>query len=168
MQPPLQKKVLRLFHYALNPDGFLVLGTAETTGNSSDLYSIVDRKLKIYLRRNVQASGFADFSLSGIITSAAVGQAPEPRELKPLMTLQDAGLPARCLLVLFREVDPAPPEPTLETHPKEADAQDPRIHELERELMSTKDFLQSTIEELEAANEELKSANEELQSANEE
>src|SRR5437764_15170723 len=57
MQPPLQKKVLRLFHYALNPEGFLVLGTAETTGNSSDLYSIVDRKLKLYLLRNVQALG---------------------------------------------------------------------------------------------------------------
>jgi two-component system CheB/CheR fusion protein len=40
--------------------------------------------------------------------------------------------------------------------------------QLERELFTTKEYLQSVIEELEAANEELKSSNEELQSSNEE
>lgn len=41
-------------------------------------------------------------------------------------------------------------------------------HELEYELMVTKERLQTTIEELETTNEELQSTNEELQSANEE
>jgi chemotaxis methyl-accepting protein methylase len=35
----LQKKVLPLFHYALNRDGILVLGSAETTGGFSDLFA---------------------------------------------------------------------------------------------------------------------------------
>src|SRR5207244_2423175 len=43
-----------------------------------------------------------------------------------------------------------------------------QVHELERELLITKEYLQSTIEDKESANEELKSANEELQSSNEE
>ena len=45
---------------------------------------------------------------------------------------------------------------------------DPVVVSLERELESTKEYLQTTIEELETSNEELKSTNEELQSINEE
>jgi two-component system CheB/CheR fusion protein len=49
-----------------------------------------------------------------------------------------------------------------------SDAQAGRIKNLERELQSTREYLQTTTEELETSNEELKSTNEELQSANEE
>ena len=45
---------------------------------------------------------------------------------------------------------------------------DPRMFELENELVETRERLQTTIEELETTNEEMMSANEELQSANEE
>ena len=51
MDGELQKKIIPLFHYALNPGGFLVLGTSETVGDFSDLYSTVDRKLKLYQRK---------------------------------------------------------------------------------------------------------------------
>lgn len=46
----LQKKVVSLFHYALNPDGVLFLGTSETVGELLDYFSTLDRKAKIYLR----------------------------------------------------------------------------------------------------------------------
>lgn len=46
--PDLQKKVMPIFHYALNPDGILFLGTAESTGSESDLFSTVNSKWKIY------------------------------------------------------------------------------------------------------------------------
>jgi two-component system CheB/CheR fusion protein len=49
-----------------------------------------------------------------------------------------------------------------------ADTPDPRIQTLERELLSSREYMQSIIEEQEATNEELQSANEEIQSANEE
>jgi len=48
------------------------------------------------------------------------------------------------------------------------DTADPYLAKLERELLSTREYLQSTNEELETSNEELKSTNEELQSVNEE
>ena len=48
--PQLQKKLMPLFHYALNPDGILLLGTSETVGNFTDLFSPIDRKSKLYKR----------------------------------------------------------------------------------------------------------------------
>ncbi|MBF0216824.1 MAG: PAS domain-containing protein [Candidatus Omnitrophica bacterium] len=47
----LQKKLMPLFNYALNPRGILFLGTAETVGESHDLFTALDRKAKIYERK---------------------------------------------------------------------------------------------------------------------
>ena len=47
----LQKKLIPLFHYALNPGGMLFLGTSETVGEFVDLFAAVDRKSKLYQRR---------------------------------------------------------------------------------------------------------------------
>ncbi|MEH2124574.1 chemotaxis protein CheB [Nostoc sp.] len=44
----LQKRILPIFHYSLNPTGFLLLGTSESTGKYSDLFTLVDKKYKIY------------------------------------------------------------------------------------------------------------------------
>jgi two-component system CheB/CheR fusion protein len=49
--PALQSKVMRLFHYALRPSGYLVLGLSETVGNASDLFAAIDRHAKIYSRK---------------------------------------------------------------------------------------------------------------------
>jgi len=48
LDPALQKRVIPLFHYALNPGGFLLLGPSETIGPFSELFSPVDKRLKIY------------------------------------------------------------------------------------------------------------------------
>jgi two-component system CheB/CheR fusion protein len=48
---PIQKQVIPVFHYALNPKGFLVLGSSETIGAFSDLFSPADRKFKIYSKK---------------------------------------------------------------------------------------------------------------------
>jgi two-component system CheB/CheR fusion protein len=58
----LQGKVMRLFHYALKPSGFLVLGASETIGNASDLFGPVDRQHKIYTRKPTPATIVNDFS----------------------------------------------------------------------------------------------------------
>ena len=47
----LQKKLIPLFHYALNPRGFLFLGTSETVGEFGELFAVLDRKMKIYQRK---------------------------------------------------------------------------------------------------------------------
>jgi len=52
MNADLQKKLIPLFHYALNPDGYLFLGTSETVGEFSDLFIALDRKVKLYKRQD--------------------------------------------------------------------------------------------------------------------
>jgi len=49
---PLQKKLLPLFHYTLDPGGFLMLGPSETIGEFADLFSLVDKKWKIFQRKS--------------------------------------------------------------------------------------------------------------------
>ena len=47
----LQKRILPIFHYSLNPTGFLLLGTSESTGKYSDLFTLIDKKYKIYAKK---------------------------------------------------------------------------------------------------------------------
>jgi two-component system CheB/CheR fusion protein len=47
----LQKKLIPLFHYALNESAFLFLGTSETTGEFNDLFAVMNRKAKLYQRK---------------------------------------------------------------------------------------------------------------------
>ncbi|MEG4229213.1 CheR family methyltransferase [Microcoleus sp. N9_B2] len=49
--PPLQKKLLPIFHYGLRPAGFLLLGTSETVGDFSELFALFDKKNKIYTKK---------------------------------------------------------------------------------------------------------------------
>jgi len=46
----LQEKLLPLFHYALNPHGLLLLGSAESTGNFGYLFTPVKAKVRLYRR----------------------------------------------------------------------------------------------------------------------
>lgn len=50
MDVELQKKLLGLFYYSIVPEGYMVLGSAETMGLQSTIFSQVDAKLKIYNR----------------------------------------------------------------------------------------------------------------------
>ncbi len=58
----LQKRVVSIFHYALRPDGYLLLGSAEGIGNFSDLFATVDGKHKIY-RKRATGRRNVDFSM---------------------------------------------------------------------------------------------------------
>jgi two-component system CheB/CheR fusion protein len=46
-----RRRCCPLFHYALNPAGFLLLGFSETVGPFVDLFDAEDRKLKLFRRR---------------------------------------------------------------------------------------------------------------------
>ena len=50
LTPELQKKLLPLFHYSLNPDGFLFLGSAETIGGFTDLFKPLAGQNRLYRR----------------------------------------------------------------------------------------------------------------------
>ena len=62
MGAELQAKLIPLFHYALNPGGLLFLGTSETVGDFVDLFTTLDRKAKLYQRRE----GVAGTRLPGV------------------------------------------------------------------------------------------------------
>lgn len=51
MNSELQKKLMPLFHYALNPGGILYLGSSETIGEFGNIFSVIDSKSKLYKRK---------------------------------------------------------------------------------------------------------------------
>ncbi len=51
MEPFLQKKVFSIFHYSLNPKGFLILGKSETAGSASELFQQLGKKEKVYTKK---------------------------------------------------------------------------------------------------------------------
>ena len=55
MSTALQERVLSLFHYALKPAGFLLLGKSETPGSSGRLFVQHDHRFKIYSRNPAAA-----------------------------------------------------------------------------------------------------------------
>jgi two-component system CheB/CheR fusion protein len=53
METFLQKRALTTFHYALNENGYLLLGHSETTAPAADLFTPFGKSEKIYVRRAV-------------------------------------------------------------------------------------------------------------------
>lgn len=49
----LQKKLFPVFHYALKQKGFLFLGSSESVGSFANLYNLVDKKSRIYMKKAV-------------------------------------------------------------------------------------------------------------------
>ena len=264
----LQKKVLPLFHYALNHDGLLFLGTSETIGEFHNFFSTVDRKWKIYRRtalefglsplagvhvyptptdrkmetmnrengkfqkkisyrdlvENLIMSRYSPSAVvvneksevvyvhgrTGKLLEPATGETSwnvlamarqglrlelasamrksiiERRQVRSeriavktngdeqlinlvVIPVEEPSMMKGLVIVLFEEIHEY--ESSVQSSNDSIDQSpeaNPRIHTLEQELRSTKEYLQTTIEELETSNEELKSTNEELQSSNEE
>jgi len=103
----LQKKLIPLFHYALNPDGFLFLGTSETVGEFGNLFATRDRKLKLYQRKEGIDSG-QGFALGRFLPpltdiDVAILRGPVKTEPPPVkLPLQEVAEQA-----LLREYTPA-------------------------------------------------------------
>ena len=55
LQRDVQQDVIELFHYALKPEGALLLGSAERV-DSSDLFRVEDKKLSLYRKRDAVPS----------------------------------------------------------------------------------------------------------------
>ena len=51
----LQAQIIPLFHYALRPSGYLFLGSSENVSRHSELFSSLDRKSRIFRRRDLVA-----------------------------------------------------------------------------------------------------------------
>ncbi len=85
LEPSLQKKALPTFHYALKPEGFLLLGASESIGGFTDLFEPIDKKHKIYARKTAPTPAFhlpvkaerGERSAAGARGSAPAMTAPE-------------------------------------------------------------------------------------------
>ncbi len=84
----LQKKVLHTFHYALRPSGYLMLGTSETIGSYTDLFALVDKKNKIYLKKSLATRLAYDFSNTPYVAQLAGVEAAEASRQPAAPTLQ--------------------------------------------------------------------------------
>jgi two-component system CheB/CheR fusion protein len=64
LEPVLQSKVISLFHYALRPGGYLVLGSSEGLGPAASLFATEDRPCKIFSKKATRARQVVAFSLN--------------------------------------------------------------------------------------------------------
>jgi two-component system CheB/CheR fusion protein len=79
----LQRQLLPLFHYALNPGGLLFLGSSETVTGFTDLFIAEDRKWKLFRRKETTA-------ISSALTSFTTQVLPHFAEIaKPQNTLEN-------------------------------------------------------------------------------
>ncbi len=63
LKPIMQKKILSLFHFSLNKEGYLFLGSSESLGDLSKSFSTINSKWKIYGYKE----GFASENISDFI-----------------------------------------------------------------------------------------------------
>jgi two-component system CheB/CheR fusion protein len=73
MEPELQNKVIPLFHYALEPGGYMFLGSSESIGGHGSLFSTVDRKAKIFRSQEVRKAPAPTFGMAMPITDNRQG-----------------------------------------------------------------------------------------------
>lgn len=61
MESDLQRKVISMFNYSLNPMGIMVLGSAERLGINTDGFEELNTQLKIYKRTSIAKTSVLDF-----------------------------------------------------------------------------------------------------------
>jgi two-component system CheB/CheR fusion protein len=61
LQTALQKRIIPMFHFSLNPTGYLMLGSSETVGTFAELFGLMDKKYKIYRKKSALAPVRLDF-----------------------------------------------------------------------------------------------------------
>ena len=137
----LQNKLIPLFHYALNPNGLLFLGRSEDVGGFVDLFSVLDRKSRLFQRR---------WGKSMRVDALHDGAATAPEWVHPPRGLDD--LQVR--------------DAYLQATQKFWERSNEDFKSSIEEMQSVNEELQSTNEEMETSTEELQSLNEELTTSN--
>ncbi|MDZ7831488.1 MAG: chemotaxis protein CheB [Desulfobacterales bacterium] len=103
MGAELQKKIIPLFHYALNPGGFLFLGSSETVGEFTGLFTTKDRKAKIYQRK----TDSYQTDLYKFIPPMMKGDEPLPYAPRKMATPGEPSLREITEKALLQQVSPA-------------------------------------------------------------
>jgi two-component system CheB/CheR fusion protein len=81
----LQDRVMRTFHYALRPGGYLFLGLSEGITRNATLFAAADKKHRIFQRRDTSVSTLPDLSPA----APAVPAQPAPAATRAAPRVQD-------------------------------------------------------------------------------
>jgi two-component system, chemotaxis family, CheB/CheR fusion protein len=98
LQRNLQENLVKLFHYALKPEGYLFLGSAESLEGVSSLFRAVDKTHRLYRRAPLPSPAMAhlpDLPLSS--TAGGRMSLPRPRPVTPQQAVSDAELHRQAL-----------------------------------------------------------------------
>lgn len=87
LQSGIQKKVLRILHYSLNPAGFLMLGHSESVGDAAELFALIDRTNKIYTAKHVSVPTSVDLGTRTSVPAAAAQERATFGAVRPVLSL---------------------------------------------------------------------------------
>jgi len=89
MGAELQQRIVPLFRYALNPEGVLFLGSSETIGDNTDLFSVVDKKWRIF---KAHRTGLALKAPANLRAAMPAAFPPAPLTVAEGKRTRDAGI----------------------------------------------------------------------------
>jgi two-component system CheB/CheR fusion protein len=98
MDGELQKEVLPLFHYTLNPDGVLFLGPSESIGGFTDLFHPIDSKWKIFHSKEFYVKRSVDYTSTPFYYGAV---SDDPDEKKTLVETDIQNVAQKVILENF-------------------------------------------------------------------
>lgn len=78
-----QGRLVQSFHYALRPGGFLLLGTSERLAGNARLFTELDKKQRLYARRDDVHTGRAISPARGATPSTTSARRRRPRRGRP-------------------------------------------------------------------------------------
>ena len=107
IQPTLQGKIVPVLHYSLRPSGFLVLGRSESLSAYPELFSIVDKKHKIYSKKPATARLSYDFGLQYLPTGKAMGDSPRTTEILQSSREHEIDIQAETDRIVLKDHSPA-------------------------------------------------------------
>jgi two-component system CheB/CheR fusion protein len=76
----LQKRLIPLFHYALNPGGALFLGSSESVGENGELFAVLDRRAKLFRCREHSTSKRRGYSTATLLPTTKLKTPPRQRK----------------------------------------------------------------------------------------
>jgi two-component system, chemotaxis family, CheB/CheR fusion protein len=76
---PLQNRLVRTFHYALRPSGYMFLGASEGVARHGGLFAVLDRKHRLFQRRDDVRASLPSGLLGPAPASPSSGVAPPAR-----------------------------------------------------------------------------------------
>ena len=85
LQPESQDKVMALLHFALKPDGYLLLGTSESIGDREHAFDTVNAKMRIFKKRADSTPKIGDTLSNGPTATGRLEDAHEPAPLERVL-----------------------------------------------------------------------------------